>query len=221
MRQCSLETRYLVVPLFSIHARVASPSCTRILTLPRAFDYCFALETISEGNVVDKTLALVDSACTRCTHSTAWSQNFERHCLNPAAHSVEFMNTPVRKYNSAFDAFEEWQASQGSSWHWRTTRRNHQRWDGWLPHTAAHQHRSVRGNGCGCQGQSQGCGCVESEGPALQDWIPCGRASRRVATNTHKGISCQLCTRREWPYLYVFDTCGATDGLHRIVFRSS
>ena len=49
-----------------------------------------------------KTLALVDSACTRCMHSRAWRERFERECLWPAGLEVELLDMPRRSFKSAF-----------------------------------------------------------------------------------------------------------------------
>ena len=49
-----------------------------------------------------KTMALVDSACTRCMHSRAWRERFEKECLEPAGLKVEFPDVPRRSFRSAF-----------------------------------------------------------------------------------------------------------------------
>ena len=49
-----------------------------------------------------KTLALVDSACTRCMHSKAWRERFEHECLWPAGLEVELLDMPKRSFKSAF-----------------------------------------------------------------------------------------------------------------------
>ena len=47
------------------------------------------------------TLALVDTACTRCMHGQFWREAFERECLVKHGLQVEFLNTE-RDFTSAF-----------------------------------------------------------------------------------------------------------------------
>ncbi len=47
------------------------------------------------------TLALVDTACTRCMHGEFWREKFEKECLAKHELKVEFLK-PERDFTSAF-----------------------------------------------------------------------------------------------------------------------
>ena len=56
---------------------------------------CFVLDA------VQSTLALVDTACTRCMHGQFWREAFERDCLAKHGLQVEFLKSE-RDFTSAF-----------------------------------------------------------------------------------------------------------------------
>ena len=52
-------------------------------------------------DAVQSTLALVDTACTRCMHGQFWREAFERDCLAKHGLQVKFLNSE-RDFTSAF-----------------------------------------------------------------------------------------------------------------------
>ena len=61
-------------------------------------DYCFVAD---KDEVDESTMALVDTACTRCMHGQFWRENFEKQCLDKHGLKVEFLQSE-RDFTSAF-----------------------------------------------------------------------------------------------------------------------